>query len=85
MKPYEINDDKTISLTEEPYNGIVFKFGKVKLIEEEDLLRIQFEYDIIEGDCTRDEIFRNYIGDILVELIEQGLLRNDIVYTGGTD
>jgi len=84
MKPYKVVGTH-IELTDTPYAGIVFKFGKVNLVEEDDLLCIQFEYDIIEGDCPRDQIFRNYIGDILVEMIEEGLMRNDIVYTGGTD
>lgn len=90
---YEILDDakngnKIIKLTTEPYSGIMYHYGRVKLIEEEDILRIQFEHDVVyninDVDVDNNE-FKNYIGDILVDLLEDGLLRNELVYTGGTD
>ena len=90
---YEILDDakngnKIIKLTTEPYSGIMYHYGRVKLIEEEDILRIQFEHDVVyninDVDVDNNE-FKNYIGEILVDLLEDGLLRNELVYTGGTD
>lgn len=84
MKPYKVVGTH-IELTDTPYEGIIYRYGKVSLIEENDHLKLQFEYDIVDGSPPNDEIFKTYIGDILLEMIEEGLSRNDIVYTGGTD
>lgn len=83
-KPYQIVDDQWIRLTDGPYEGTVYKYGRVQLIEEQDQLRLKFEYELNDG--TRlDEDFVQHIGPILVELIVEGVLKNNIVYTGGTD
>ena len=92
IKNYELldedyNGNQLIKLTCNPYSGIIYTYGRVRLVEEDELLRVQFEYDIQEnpvGILERDK-FRDYIGDILVELLEENLLKNNVVYTGGTD
>ena len=92
IKNYELLDEDyngnlLIKLTCNPYSGIIYTYGRVRLVEEDELLRVQFEYDIQEnpvGVLERDK-FRDYIGDILVELLEENLLKNNVVYTGGTD
>ncbi len=92
IKPYELLDEdytgnQLIKLTSNEYSGIIYTYGRVRLLEEDDLLRVQFEYDIHEnpvGFVDRDK-FKNYIGDILIDLLEENLLKNNIVYTGGTD
>jgi hypothetical protein len=92
IKQYELLDEdydgnQLIKLTSSEYSGIIYTYGRVRLLEEDDQLRIQFEFDIHEnpvGFVERDK-FRNHIGDILVDLLEENLLKNNIVYTGGTD
>lgn len=92
IKPYELldedsNGNQLIELTSNQYSGIIYTYGRVRLLEEDDQLRVQFEYDIHEnpvGFVDRDK-FRNHIGDILIDLLEENLLQNNIVYTGGTD
>ena len=84
MKPYELIDDQWVKLTEGPYQGIVYKYGRVQLIEEDDQLRVRFEYELEDG-TKLDNEFVQYIGPILTELIENGVMKNSIVYTGGTD
>ena len=92
IKNYELldedyNGNQLIKLTCNPYSGIIYTYGRVRLVEEDELLRVQFEYDIQEnpvGVLERNK-FRDYIGDILVELLEENLLKNNVVYTGGTD
>ncbi len=92
IKPYELLDEdytgnQLIKLTSNEYSGIIYTYGRVRLLEEDDVLRVQFEYDIHEnpvGFVDRDK-FKNYIGDILIDLLEENLLKNNIVYTGGTD
>lgn len=80
----ETEQGDAIGLQGGVYDGIVFRFGKVQLIPEEDRLRLKFEYDIIEGSVDDAADFIDHIGPILVELIEEGVVKNNIVYTGGT-
>jgi hypothetical protein len=92
IKQYELldedyNGNQLIQLTSNEYSGIIYTYGRVRLVEEDDLLRVQFEFDIHEnpvGFVDRDK-FKNHIGDILIDLLEENLLKNNIVYTGGTD
>lgn len=84
MKPYEVIDDQWVKLNEGPYAGIIYKYGRVQLIEEDFWLRVQFEYELQDGSQLDDE-FVQYIGPILSELINEGLLLNSITYTGGID
>lgn len=84
MKPYEIIDDQWVKLNEGPYAGIVYKYGRVQLLEEDDALRVQFEYELKDG-SKMDSKFDQYIGPILTEMIEDGVLKNSLVYTGGVD
>ena len=73
-------DDFTcIKLTEEKYNGIIFKYGDVGFAKDEKpdgTLPMRFKYDIImnpyEKDTTSQE-FIDYIGDLLIELLEKQL------------
>lgn len=82
-KQYRIADDQ-IELTEGRYAGIMYTYGKVSLIEEDDALRVSFDYTLADG-SKLDNDFVQYIGPILIELIEDGLIKNNIVYTGGVD
>ena len=92
IKQYELLDEdhignQLIKLTSNEYSGIIYTYGRVRLLEEDDQLRIQFEFDIQEnpvGFVDREK-FKNHIGDILVELLEENLLKNNLVYTGGID
>ena len=81
------NGIQAIKLTEEPYSGIIFTYGKVEFIEDGDKLRIKFDYDVHDNagkDCESKE-FEQYLGDFLQELIVWGVVNNDITYTGGID
>jgi hypothetical protein len=81
---------QAIKLTEGPFEGIIFTYGKVEFDEDEtnDRVSIKFEYEILdyaEKGLTDKKPFEKYIGDILTELIHQGIANNDLVYTGGID
>ena len=80
---------QAIKLLEEPFSGIIYTYGKVELKEdkENDILRINFEYDILENSNPNLDLnqFEKYIGDILTELIHIGVRENNISYTGGVD
>jgi nicotinamide mononucleotide (NMN) deamidase PncC len=80
---------EAVRLTDEPYKGIIFQYGKVSFTpdEENDKLHLKFEYDILDQNnkIFKEEIFEKYIGDLLQQLIMQGVAENSLTYTGGTD
>jgi hypothetical protein len=84
LKPYKIINDAWIELLEGPYEGIVYKYGRVQLIEEGDTLRIKFDYEVVGGQ-QMDSNFVQYIGPILTDLIDEGVMNNSITYTGGVN
>jgi len=86
----EINGIMThlIKFTESPYRDIMFSYGKVNLIENEDeSLTVKYEYDIYEEpkepyDKAELEI---YLGDFLTHLIMEQLGSQELIYRNGTD
>ena len=94
VRPHQIVEDRNsgfdaIKLTEYPYEGIIISYGQVNFIpdEENDTLRIKFDYDILEGNVPdwNKPKFEQYIGELLQELIHQGIQENSLTYTGGID
>ena len=84
------NGLQAIKLLEEPFEGIIYTYGKVSMDadEENNKLKLAFEYEILDyNDKTlvKMEPFETYIGKILEELIHQGIEENSITYTGGVD
>jgi len=73
------NEDTTIGikLISGKYSGVVYQYGKVKFEEEKTGdIYLKFVYNVIESPSEEDflnEEFKNYIGDILVDIISQNL------------
>lgn len=94
-KPYTVVQSKytgldAIKLTEQPYEGIIYSYGKIEFEEneEDDSLHIKFDYEILENGgkgMTDKKPFEQYIGNILQELLHEGIQENNLVYTGGID
>jgi hypothetical protein len=81
---------QAIKLTEGAFEGIIYTYGKVTFDEDEanDKIHLRFEYDILDYNnkgLTDKAPFEQYIGDILQELIHEGIERNNLTYTGGVD
>jgi len=81
---------QAIKLTEGAFEGIIYAYGKVSFDPDEknDSLHLKFEYEILDrGDkgMTDMKPFESYIGDILQELLHQGVEENNLTYTGGTE
>lgn len=79
-----------VKLTEEPYEGIIFSYGKVgfDVNEEDSTLKINFDYEVHDMNnkvITDPKPFEEYIGKILEELIHLGIRDNSVTYTGGVD
>ena len=76
----EEDDFTCLKLTSKEYDGIIYKYGKVGFGKEENsdgTLPMIFDYDIIRNpnniDLGDEKEFINYIGDILLELMEKQL------------
>lgn len=65
-----------IVLKDGKYEGVVFTYGRVKIDEKDGECHLSFEYDVLEspfGDLTKDENFKNTLGDLLVSMIATNL------------
>lgn len=87
-------DDGTavhIRLLEGPYKGTTFKYGKVKFKEENEQMYLLFGYDVLESTVSKpkklekDETFKNYIGDLLVEIMSSNMEQDIIDETTDTE
>ena len=73
------DDFSCIKLLEGQYEGIIYKYNQVKFSTTENAdcqIPLKFTYDIMANPNKEDvnsDDFRNYIGDILVECVEEQL------------
>jgi hypothetical protein len=73
-----------IKLLEGPYKDTTYKYGKVKFEERDGLMYLLFAYDVLQSSVDKprklekDVDFKNYIGDLLVELMS-GNIEQEIV------
>lgn len=84
---YQVNEDFHFLSSEEDdsitdigilkgkYAGVVYQYGKAKIVEEGSFARLSFDYTIINAssfdinDLQNDEEFVTMIGDILTEIL----------------
>ena len=70
-----------IGINEGKWQGVIYKYGKVKPIEKDGTATLQFEFDILENNGLPRDVFNEefftYIGDILVEVIDEQNNRED--------
>jgi len=80
-----------IKFLEGPYKDTVFKYGKVKFEEKDEQMYLLFGYDVLESTVDKpkklekDDTFKNYIGDLLVELMSANMESEIIDETGTSD
>jgi hypothetical protein len=74
-----------VSLEEHKYSDVRFTIGKVSF--NEDNLTLKYNYDIIENNCAEFDKaeFETTVGDLIMQILEEGVKKNDLVYTGGVD
>lgn len=60
-----------------PYVDVVFKYDKVKFVEENGEMYLQFSYSVIQyknfKDLESDINFKNYIGELLAEIMSKNM------------
>lgn len=81
-------DEWHIKIKQGEYAGIIFKYGKIEIKEpefgqEDAILKFDFKvvklpegFDMTEEDLNGDEDFMNFLGKILVHIIEDAIERN---------
>lgn len=80
-----------IKLIDGEFKDTVFKFGDVRFEEKDDQGYLHFSYDVIESKVMKpkklekNENFKNYIGNMLVEIISANLNQEIIDENGTTD
>ncbi len=73
------DDFSCIKIMDGQYEGIIYKYNNVKFSQtenEEGQIPLKFTYDIMTNPNDEDvksDDFRNYIGDILIECVEEQL------------
>ena len=71
-----------IGINEGKFAGVIYKYGKVTPIEKDGGLTMQFEFDILENNGLPRDVFNEefftYIGDILVEVIDEKFGKDNI-------
>ena len=80
-----------LKLMEGKYDGLIFSYGKVELKEpgDEDSMTLKFDYEIHRKPPGMEELdlkeLEYVLGGFLIELIQQQLSNNELIWTGGTD
>lgn len=90
---YPKNDGSSVHIKflDGPYKDTIFKYGKVKFEEKNDLVYLLFAYDVLESTVEKprklekDDKFKNYIGDLLVEIMSSNIEQEVIDETGTSD
>jgi len=88
----KIDNVLAIQLLDAPFTGMIVSYGKVafdELREDVDDLVPILNYDYTvhdDGGLTYDlSELETRLGDILLDLIEEGLRNNTLIYSGGVD
>lgn len=78
-----VNDAPCLGVTLSKYPDTVFVIGKVAFEEVDDVLKLRYNYDVVEGPTpTNKQEFETAIGDMILDYINKNT--NDLIYTGGT-
>jgi len=90
LEDIEINDRPYtgIAFENEPYAGIRFILGKVEFKPSGDKVVMHYQYDIIDDVILNDEDlmkFRVRVGDLVLQLIEEGYASGTNVFCGGSE
>ena len=88
--PKEDEQAVHIKLLDGNYKDTVYKYGRVGFEEKNDQVYLQFNFDVIESPIKikkleKDLDFKNYIGDLLVEIMSSNIEQEIIDETGTSD
>jgi hypothetical protein len=89
--PKDDNAIAHIKFLNGPYQNTIFRYGKVKIKEEPDGAHLLFAYDVLESPIMKpsklekDNDFKQYIGDLLVEIMTSNMEQDIIDETRADD
>ena len=73
------------------FSGVIYSYGRISVPEptSEGMAQLSFDYNIEDNNNSPrdefDEEFFTLIGDILVDIIDQRMEEETLIYRGGTD
>ena len=77
------NEQQNIKILSGEFTGIVFEYGSVKFVEENNSIRVDYDYNLIENPNQVDakphqvkKVFGDIIMDVLEREMEQGGLED---------
>ena len=79
----------SIMITKGKYEGIIYQYGKVSIGKHEDEngnMPLSFKYNVVDCGTLDEEMlnsskeFKNTIGDILVEILDEQLEADNLEY-----
>jgi len=73
----EVDDSWNIRISSGEFEGVIFRIGRVRFIEEHDQLRIAYEYDLLDSANHSEEaltsaVFKSTIHSILELYLKEG-------------
>jgi hypothetical protein len=80
-----------IKFLDGPYKDTIYKYGKVKIKEENNQVYLLFAYDVLESPVMKpaklekNDTFKNYIGDLLVEIMSSNIEQEVVDETGNNN
>ena len=83
----------SIMITKGEYEGIIYQYGRVSVAEEENEdgnMPLSFEYNVVDynghefQDLIESKEFKNTLGDILVEILDEQLEQGNLDYAAAT-
>jgi len=82
---YDADGEKVIAIgiMEGEFMGAVYSYGKVNF-PDPDEPNLSFDYTVhVSAGDTTSKNFKNAIGDILVEILEDSLNNKETIFSGG--
>jgi len=89
--PKEDKELVHIKVLDGKYKDTVFKYGRVGFEEKNGQVHLQFNFNVLESNVLKpnklekDNEFKNYIGDLLVEIMSSNIEQEIIDETGTSD
>jgi hypothetical protein len=89
--PKEDKELVHIKILDGKYKDTVFKYGRVGFEEKNGQVHLQFNFNVLESNVLKpnklekDNEFKNYIGDLLVEIMSSNIEQEIIDETGTSD
>jgi hypothetical protein len=85
----EINGQLEMTFNSGEYAGVTWTYGGLKFADKENedgSMNMSFDYEIT-GDIRAKNIekFQNTIGDVLLDILEEQIKHEQVVFKGGSD